>query len=124
MNRFFGVCLLLCALAACIPPSPGRVSGIPASPVAAANQTVLDEQAMLAVELAYKAARTAAELAVDTGLLEGPAAARVAELDNKAFRAVAVVRSAYATGNAGSYGEALSEARAATAELLALVGRN
>lgn len=122
MKRFFGICLLLCALSACITPG-GGISSLPASPAAAADQTVLDEQAMLAVELAYKAARTAAELAVDSGVLKGEAAARVAELDNTAFRAVALVRAAYGAGNAASYGAALTEARAAVGALLALTAK-
>lgn len=98
--------------------------GLPPSPAAAADQTTLDEQALLAVELAYKAARTAAELAVDAGVLKGEAATRVAVLDNQAFLAVTLARSAYKTGNAQSYKDALGEAQKAVAALLALTGRN
>ncbi len=97
--------------------------GAPA-PVAAADRTVLDEQAMTSVELAYKAARIAVETGVDAGLIKGAAAARVADLDNRAFLALGVVRGAYRTGNAASYQAALTEVRGAVEALLALTGKN
>lgn len=101
----------------------GSLASVPPAPSGLANRTVLDEQGALAVELAYKAARTAVELAVDTGLLKGPAAAQVADLDNRAFLAVTSARSAYAAGNAASYSAALGEAREAVRRLLMLTGR-
>lgn len=91
-------------------------------PVAVADATVLDERAILALELAYKAARIAVELSVDTKVVWGATAARVAEYDNKAFLALTVARSAYRTGNASSYKTALSEAQAAISQLLSLTG--
>jgi hypothetical protein len=93
----------------------------PASPAAVANTTTLDEQAALGVELAYKAARTAVEVGVDAGLIKGTRATQFAELDNKAFNAVVIVRRAYRAGNATDYATGLSQARLAVADLLSLV---
>jgi hypothetical protein len=92
-------------------------------PVAAANQTVLDEQGAIGVELAYKAARTAMEIAVDSGFIKGQDAVRAAELDNKAFVAVTGVRAAYRAGNASNYGVALAEGRAAVSAMLSSLGK-
>lgn len=100
------------------------LSGLPPAPVAVADATTLDEQAALAVELAYQAARTAAEVAVDAGVLKGATAARFADLDRQAFLAVAVVRQAYRTGNATSYASALGDARRTITALLTLTKGN
>lgn len=98
-------------------------AGAPA-PATVADKTVLDEQAALGIELAYKAARLAGETAVDAGLLKGAAASKAAALDNKAFLAVATVRQAYRTGNAASYREALVSARTVITDLIAVRGSN
>lgn len=97
------------------------VIGVP-PPVTVADKTVLDERAITALELAYKAARIAVEISVDTKVVWGATAARVAELDNKAFLALTVARGAYRTGNASSYRTALDEAQAAISDLLKLTG--
>lgn len=99
----------------------GNLAGLPQAPVEAADSTVLDEQAALAVELAYKAARLAVETGVDAGAIRGEQATRFAELDNQAFAAVQAARRAYRAGNAVSYGAALAEARGAIADILALL---
>lgn len=106
------------ALAACTPPT-----SIPPAPSTVADKTTLDEQGMLAVELAYKAARMAVETGVDTGLVHGAAAARFASLDNTAYAALQAVRAAYRTGNATNYANALTQARSAITGLLALAGK-
>lgn len=98
-------------------------AGIPPAPAAAANATVLDEQAALGVELAYKAERIALETAVDTGRLTGARAAQAAALDDKAYKAVTIVRRAYLAGNATDYTTAIAQARLAVADTLALLGR-
>lgn len=97
---------------------------LPPPPAAVADATTLDEQAALGVELAYQAARTAAEVAVDAGLIKGATASRLAQLDRQAFLAVTVVRQAYRTGNADSYGSALADARQTITALLALIKGN
>jgi hypothetical protein len=96
--------------------------GVP-PPATVADKTVLDEQGILACELAYKAARIAVETGVDAGLIKGQAATRFASLDNRAYAALGVARAAYRTGNAASYAEALRQAQTAISGLLALTGK-
>jgi hypothetical protein len=109
------------ALALSLPGCAGLGALMTGGPVSAANQTVLDEQAAISLELAYKAARTALEIAVDSGFLKGDNAAKAAALDNQAFAAVTGVRAAYKAGNASNYGVAMAEARAAVTAMLAAV---
>lgn len=114
--------LLICAaLALSLPGCAGLGALMTGGPVTAANQTVIDEQGAIGVELAYKAARTALEIAVDSGLLKGERAARAADLDNQAFAAVTGVRAAYRAGNSSNYGVALAESRAAVTAMLAII---
>lgn len=117
-KMFLAAVCMATALAGC-----ATLSSVPSSPSVVANKTVLDEQGMLAVELAYSAARIAVETGVDAGVIKGQAALRFATLDNKAFLAVAAVRQAYKAGNATSYSAALKEGRAAVTDLLALTGK-
>jgi hypothetical protein len=96
-------------------------AGLPfTSPVAVADRTTLDEQSLLALELAYKAARLAVETGVDAGLIRGELAKRVASLDNRAFAALKAARGAYRAGNSSDYSVALSEAQNTLTGLLAL----
>ncbi len=97
---------------------------IPPAPVAIADRTVLDEQALLALELAYKAARLAGETLVDAGLIRGETALRIGKLDRATFAALGVARGAYRAGNAASYEAALLESRTSIAALLALAGKD
>lgn len=90
-------------------------------PAAVAERTLADEQAAQGAELAYKAFRTALEIAVDTGFLKGAAAARAAELDRRAFAALGVARKAYTTANSTDYLQAVANARAAIDDALASV---
>lgn len=109
-------CLALAPLTAC--------TTIPAGPGEVANQTVLDEQAASSVELAYKAARIACEVAVDAGVIRGERATQFRDLNRRAYAAVLAVRTAYRAGNASGYASAISEARALVDQLLTLTGRN
>ncbi len=94
-------------------------------PVAAANQTKLDEQVGLTVTLAYTAAARAATLAIQTGFIKDQATiARIGELNTRAYAAVLAVRDAYAAGNSAGYLSGVSQARAAIGDLLAAVGGN
>lgn len=102
-------CALMSALTAT--PAPAQV----------ANRTALDEQVALSIEFAYQASAQAIGVAADAGLLRGENARRAAEIDRNAYRAVLAVRAAYDAGNATSYGAAAVNARAAIAELLALL---
>ena len=112
---------LAAALALSLTGCAGLGAMMTGGPATAANQTVLDEHGAIGVELAYKAARTALEIAVDSGLLKGDRAAKAAALDNQAFAAVTGVRAAYRAGNASNYGAAMGEARAAVTAMLAVV---
>lgn len=116
MKRIFVAALAL-TLSAC---AGLQIPQLPSAPVAVADETVLDEQAALSIELAYKAARLAMETAVDAGAIRGANATRIAELDNEAYAAVLAARRAYRAGNATSYGAALAEARAAISGMIEL----
>lgn len=85
------------------------------APNTVADTVVLDEQAAVGVELAYKTARTLAELAVDAGLVKPgtPLAAKVAAADNRAYAAVQGARAAYRAGNGLDYTLAVADALAA-----------
>lgn len=91
-------------------------------PAAFADRTVLDEKAVTGVELAYKAARTAVELAVDLGRIKGASATVWRERNRKAYTAVQKARTAYRAGNALSYGAAVDEATSLVSDLLSLAG--
>lgn len=91
-------------------------------PVTIADKTVLDEQAGLAITSGYRAAVTAARLANRVRPFSPALKAKVADLDNRAFAAVAGVRTAYETGNADSYREAAARARSLIDQIVALVG--
>lgn len=116
MFRLFAAALLSLSLVGC-----GMLTTSPGAPSEYAEQTTLDERAALSVELAYKAARLALEVAVDSGALTGNAAATAAEADRRAYAAVQAVRAAYRAGNAESYDVAITEAHAALALSLAVI---
>lgn len=117
MNRIaLALVAPLALLAGCTPglvstPTPGQV----------ADRTVLDERGAIAVESAYRAAGLALEMAVDTGLLRGQAAATAATYEQRAYTAVLAARAAYDAGNATSYAAALATARQAIARALLAV---
>jgi hypothetical protein len=92
----------------------------PTAPAVVANRTVLDEQALLALELAYKAARLVVETGVDAGAIHGDTAAKIARFDDTAYKALGAARLAYAAGNAADYGTALREGRDAISAILTL----
>lgn len=96
----------------------GALSGIPPAPAAVADQTRLDEQAALSIELAYQAAARLISVAVDAGLVRGDRATQIAAIDRRAYRAVLTARAAYDAGNAASYASALATARTEIAALL------
>lgn len=122
MSRFLAFAaapaLAIAALSACTTPTGER---FPQNPGAIADGTTLDEKAAIGAELAYQGFRTAAELAVNSGKVTGQRAAMLAELDKDAFGALEAARLAYDAGNAEDYRSALSMARAAITEGLAIV---
>ncbi len=108
-------------LAGCVPGLGGGAIGVPSAPVVYADRTAADERAALAVELAYSAARTALEAGVDLGRIKGPGAARIAELDRRAYAGVLAMRAARNTANAANYGAAAEQARIVVQQLLLAV---
>lgn len=115
--------IILASLAALAISGCGVLSAlaVPPAPAAVADKTIIDEQAALAVELAYQAASMAVGTAADLGVLKGESATKAAAIDRKAYRAVVAVRAAYDAGNATSYGAAAATARAEITALLALI---
>lgn len=107
--------ILAAALALSLPGCAGNIGipSIPAAPVEVADKTKLDENGARGAEFSYRAFRTALELAVDYGVLKGPAAAKAAKLDNDAYSLVLAARAAYRAGNARNYKEAVDAALAA-----------
>lgn len=116
MKRLIAAGLAL-ALASCagIPSAP---SGAGSPPIAGA--TKLDEQAGLAITLAYQAANRLALLVIRSGHVRGADAEKLKALDAEAFRWVSRVRIAYQAGNAVSYQAAIAQAYAIVAEISAI----
>lgn len=105
------------SLSACATPLP-----LPDTPAQAANQTSLDEQTALAVELAYTGAATAAVTARRVGLIPDATWVCVQRLDRDAYGMVQGVRRAYDAGNATSYTRAAIAAREAVGLFLTRKG--
>lgn len=91
-------------------------------PATVANQTKLDEQAAIGIELAYQAANLAIRTANRAGALSPSDKLKAADLDNQAYRAVLAVRAAYDAGNDTNYGAASAKAQEAVLALLKLIG--
>ncbi len=125
MKRLALACLATASLllASCAPMF-AAATGLPATPAAAANRIVLDEQVASSVEVAYTAFRTALEVATDAGLIRGERATQMAALDNRAYRLVVATRAAYRAGNASGYLAAAREARTAIEQALGAIRGN
>lgn len=94
-------------------------AGLPSSPVEVCDASQLDENVGIAVETAYKAWRIALELGVDTGLVKGALAAKLAALDNTAYGLTVATQSAYKACNAAGYATAATQANAAITQAIA-----
>lgn len=130
LSRYFILAIAATALTACVPAtaafdalaSAATQAGPSANAaLAAADGTVLDEKAAIAVELAYQASATAILTATRAGFIQGETAKKVAAADLAAYRAVLLVRASYQTGNARSYGEAATKAVTLIKATLALL---
>lgn len=115
--------LLMAALLIALPACTMPLASVP-PPATIADQTILDEQTGLSVELAYQAAATAVKTADQAGIIPAAAKLRIAAADRRAYAAVRAVRGAYDAQNAASYATALPIARAAVADLLSSIGSN
>lgn len=104
------IALIALSLSACTAGTPP-----PTTPAAVDDTTTFDEQAALAVELAYQAA---AQTVLATGAAKSPA---VKAADQRAYAAVKAVRAAYDAGNAQGYLAAVVSARSAVASLLSAI---
>lgn len=100
------------------------LSSLPTSPENAANATVLDEQALIGAELAYKSARIALEIYVDSGHCTGACATRFRTLNTEAHDALLAARAAYAAANSPNYLAAIGRVQSLVNQLLTLTGRN
>lgn len=85
-------------------------SSLPPAPAIVAEQTVLDEQALLAAEASYKAAREIMEAAVDRELVTPAVAARFRAINIRANDVLVKARAAYDAANASSFAAAIAEA--------------
>lgn len=84
-------------------------TSIPTSPAAVTNMTKADEQLAVGADLAYKGWRLLMETAVETGLVKGQLAARLALVDNDLFEAYLLVDRAYKAANHDSLVAAVTE---------------
>jgi hypothetical protein len=112
-----GLCLLALPLGACTTTTP-----VSLQPATYTNQIVEDEQLATTAELAYKSWRLAATVAVESGLIKGPTAVRVAGIDNRLYAALTMVEHAYAAGNATSIKTALAEFNVTLNESYTVIG--
>lgn len=117
MRKLILAALLPLALAGCV-----GLTSLPVGPSVVADATKLDEAGAIKAERAYKGWRVAMEALVDAGVLKGSLAARVADLDNRAYLLTQAARAAYRGGNATSYERATKEAEAAVTAALAAIG--
>lgn len=126
MTRIILTALAALSLSSCaaLSNAAAQGAGLPESPVAVAGLTVRDEQALLGAELAYKAARIAAEIGVDAGMITGARATQFRDLNRRAYAALQIARTAYRAGNASSYWAAIAEARGIADQILTLTGRS
>lgn len=113
--------LLAMPLSGCAP-MLAAMGGIPPTPVAVADKTVLDEQLLTGLELGYKGWRIGVELGVDMGRIKGARASQIAALDRKVYGALAVAEDAYKAANAASYAAAIKLGHKALADGIALTG--
>jgi hypothetical protein len=87
------------------------------------SATTVDEKALYAAEAAFYGANTAAEAAVDNGLLKAgsPDAVKVADWLQQAHQALLVARAAYAAGDAGSFTAKIAAVQNLVAQAWALI---
>lgn len=117
MKKMF-VALAALALAGCA----SLPAAIPTGPAPIAEATTLDERALVAFETSYKAARTLAEVGVDSGRVDAALAAKIAPIDNQLHGALVKARTAYEAANAATYQAALAEIAPLLPKLFLLVG--
>lgn len=90
-------------------------------PSAAADATKLDETALLAAEVGYKAARVIVEAAVDEGRVKPGLAAKFFRLNGDINAVLVKARRAYDAANSQSYLALIAEVRPLIEKLWAVV---
>jgi hypothetical protein len=118
MKKLLFVALAASALAGCA----SLPASIPSGPAPIADRTELDERALVGFEAAYKAARSLAEVAADSGQVDAARAAKIAAVDTALYVALGKARAAYDAANAATYRDALAEIAPLAAQLFQLVG--
>lgn len=96
-------------------PALTACASLPSFETSPLESTLVDDKALYAAEAAYFGAATAADVAVDSGVLTGERAGQVAALLERGYTSLGVARSAYRAGNARSAQTAAAEALAAIA---------
>lgn len=101
------------------------LSGVACATIPAAppdlTQTTADEKALFVAEAAYFGTASAAEAAVDNGLLKGDAAAKVNEYQKRAYDALLAARAAYLLGDATTYQQKLAAVQVLAGQAWALI---
>lgn len=87
------------------------------------EHSIKDEQAVVAVNAAYKGFRLGVETGVRAGFIKGELAGKIAAVDNKAFAAILSLDTVYRTCN-GDLGAALTSANNAISEGITLASRS
>jgi hypothetical protein len=120
------ILIAVIALSACTPQlatvgdAPGAMGGMSMGSIA--DNTKLDEQAVITAELGYKAWRQVITLGVQSGFIKGKLAGQLANADNDLYAALTGVQDAYELGNATSLKLALASFNAALKNANGLVG--
>lgn len=113
--------ILLVFAALVITAPPLALSGC-ATPTAPATQSVVDEKVAIGVNAAYKAFRISVETGVNAGLIKGPLAGRLADIDNRAYQAVLLVDAAYRAAQISPTADNLAAYYAAAREAYSIIG--
>jgi hypothetical protein len=116
-----GVALI--SAAACSGCQSGPFSNVVSDDKGVLTETLNDEKALYAVEAAFYGANSAAEAAVDTGLLKpgSPDAVKVADYLAQGHTALLAARAAYRAGDAKTYTQKLASVQAFVASAWALI---
>lgn len=110
MKRILALALVASLSACALTPPP--------APVDVADKTALDEQAGITATVAYTAASRLGLALARAGIIDK---AKFKALDARGYAAVLAIKAAYDAGNSASYFAAIEQAKAATAQISALV---
>src|SRR5688500_11373349 len=120
MKRLLLAAGLALALTACGPQDVINSAGSLPPPVSVADQTIMDEQTVIAFDTSVETAAALATVAVKAGIIRGANLDRAAVLSKTGRTAVLALGAAYRAGNATSYAAALVQAKAAISGIRAL----